>query len=130
MWKGELHHCDAQPCGRKSQHERCCDPPVIQGTIGAQGLTVSGRYGGVWVSQHRCSASRIVCPAGARQPRIVRTIIPHLGCSARVRFALCFVGKLYRMPRECLSWWVTMVVSSLSGSSLWSRAAKGEGYEA
>jgi hypothetical protein len=43
------------------------------------------------------------------------------------KFDLCLVGRLYRMPREDISWWVTVVVSSLSGPSLWSHTEKGEG---
>lgn len=42
------------------------------------------------------------------------------------RFDLCLVGSLYRMSRECISWWATVVVSSPSGPSLWSRTEKGE----
>lgn len=43
-----------------------------------------------------------------------------------MRFDLCLVDGLYRMSRACISWWVTVVVSSPSGPSLWSRTEKGE----
>src|SRR5207248_781870 len=57
--KGQLYHRDAQPRRGKSQHQRRSDPPVIEGTIGSQRLTACGRYSGVWMSVHRCSASAL-----------------------------------------------------------------------